>query len=145
MILYLGNSAGLKDADLPHRSKALTLIKDDYHHKHESLKNNFKVCSLCHVILDMNAYYIYQVALGRVSLTSDMWQDPNKRSFMAVTAHWIARGSSNRLELLSALIAFREVEGCHTGNHLGQVLFDIVQDIGIAHKVCIDHAFTLRK
>ena len=102
-------------------------------------------CSLCRIILDMNAYDMYQVALGHVSLTSDMWQDLNKQSFMAVTAHWTARGSSNRLELRSALIAFREVDGCHTGNHLGQILFDIIQDIGIAHKVCIDHAFTLGK
>ena len=64
---------------------------------------------------------------------------------MAVTAHWMAKRETNRLELRSALIAFCEVEGSHTGDNLGCVLFDIVQDIGIAHKVCIYHAFTPKK
>ena len=80
-----------------------------------------------------------------MSLTSDMWSDSNQQSYMAVTAHWMAKGSSSRLELCSALIAFREVEGSHSGENLGQVLFDIVQDIGIAHKVCVYHDFTLEK
>lgn len=64
---------------------------------------------------------------------------------MAVTAHWMARGGTNRLELRSALIAFREVDGCHTGDDLAQVLFDIIQDIGIAHKVCTCRTFTPEK
>jgi len=64
-----------------------------------------------------------------------MWSDVNRRSFMAVTAHWMAKGRTNRLELRSALIAFREVDGSHSGDNLGHVLFNIVQDIGISHKV----------
>ena len=74
-----------------------------------------------------------------------MWSDLNQRSFMAVTAHWMAKGGANRLELRSALIAFREVDGSHTGDNLGHVLYDIIQDIGIAHKVCNCHAFTPKK
>jgi hypothetical protein len=76
---------------------------------------------------------------------SDMWSDPNRQSFMAITAHWMAKGSSNQLELCSALIAFRGVDGCHTGDNLGQILFDIIQDVGIAHKVCAHHVLTLEK
>ncbi len=80
-----------------------------------------------------------------MSLTSDMWSDVNRRSFMAVTAHWMAKGRTGRLELRSTLIAFREVEGCHAGDNLGQILFDIIQNAGIGHKVCIHCAFTPEK
>ena len=64
---------------------------------------------------------------------------------MAVTAHWMAKGRANQLELRSALVAFREVDGCHSGDNLGQYLFDIIQNIGIAHKVCVYRAFTSEK
>jgi hypothetical protein len=64
---------------------------------------------------------------------------------MAVTAHWIAKGVTNQLELRSALIAFREVDGSHSGENLGQVLFKIIQDIGIAHRVCICCTFMPEK
>jgi len=145
LIVYLGNTVGLRDADIPHRSKALTLIKKEYDSKCQSLKNNLKVSLLCYAIPDTKTYCNYQDALGRISLTSDLWSDLNQRSFMAVTAHWMARGSSNQLDLCSALIAFREVDGSHTGDNLGQILFDIIQDIGIVHKVCVHHTFTLEK
>ena len=121
------------------------LIKDEYNSTCLSLKNYLKVCLLCYAILDISTYCNYQDALGHISLTSDMWTDLNQRSFMAVTAHWMAKGDSNQLELRSALIAFREVDGSHSGDNLGQVLFDIVQDIGIAHAVCIYHIFTQEK
>jgi len=71
-----------------------------------------------------------------------MWSDVNRRSFMAVTAHWMAKGGAKQLELRSTLIAFWEVDGSHSGDNLGQVLFDIIQNIGIGYKVCIHHAFT---
>ncbi len=145
MILYLGNAAGLGDADVPHQSKVLILIKKEYDSKHQILKNNLKVRQLCCAILDTSTYCIYQDTLGRISLTSDMWSDPNRQSFMAVTAHWMAKGSSNQLELRSTLIAFQGVDGCHTGDNLGQILFDIIQDVGIAHKVCAHYMLTLEK
>ena len=64
---------------------------------------------------------------------------------MAVTAHWMAKRGTNRLELRSALIAFHEVDGSHTGDNLGNVLFDIIQAVGITHKVHIYRTFTPKK
>lgn len=50
---------------------------------------------------------------------------------MAVTAHYI-----NALgDLAEHLIAFRRVRGRHTGAHVGQVLFSILEDAGITNKV----------
>jgi len=64
---------------------------------------------------------------------------------MAVTAHWMAKGRAKQLELHSALIAFQKVKGSHSRDNLGQVLFDIIQNIGIGYKVCIHHTFTPQK
>jgi hypothetical protein len=63
-----------------------------------------------------------------------MWSDINLRSFMAVTAHWLTR-SGGSLEWKSALIAFRQVDGEHTGSHLAKIFFQILKERDIIHKV----------
>ena len=111
------------------------LITSKYNDEYKNLKTSLQVCTPC---LFVNWFLICsnaQNALGCISLTSDLWSDPNLRSFMAVTAHWMAKGKTNQLELRSALIAFREVVGSHSGENLSHVLFDIIQNAGIADKV----------
>lgn len=51
MIAYLGDAAGLEDTDIPHRSKTLMLITDEYTSKYQSLKNDIMVCPLYRAIL----------------------------------------------------------------------------------------------
>ena len=53
MIAYLGDAAGLEETDIPHRSKALTLITNEYTSKYQSLKNDVMVCPLFCAILDV--------------------------------------------------------------------------------------------
>lgn len=64
-----------------------------------------------------------------------MWSDPNRDSYMAVTAHFMARNEHGRLELRSHLIAFQFVEGAHSGVNLGQHFVKIVEESGFLHKV----------
>ena len=53
------------------------------------------------------------------------------RSFMAVTAHFInARG-----ELKEHLIAFRKIDGQHSGANVGQVLFSVLEEHSILTRV----------
>jgi hypothetical protein len=55
---------------------------------------------------------------------------------MVVTAHWIAWNSSNgSLEWKSALIAFRHVDGVHSGSHLAEIFFKILMEFKIIRKV----------
>jgi hypothetical protein len=72
-----------------------------------------------------------------------MWSDPNMSPFMAVTAHWIEKmtedtptGPQQKLRLRVDLIAFTQVPGRHTGDHLAQVFFFCVDRLKIAGKVC---------
>jgi hypothetical protein len=72
----------------------------------------------------------------------DMWSDPNREPFMAVTAHWIetkaqptVAGSQHSLNLRADLIGFMRVPGHHTGEHLAHALINILDRIGITEKV----------
>jgi hypothetical protein len=78
-----------------------------------------------------------QNALGRISLTTDMWSNPNLAGFKAVMAHFIERNADGNLVEASCLIAFRFVDGSHTGEHLAKIFFDVLIENGILHKVCL--------
>lgn len=77
-----------------------------------------------------------QAAVGRISFTADLWSDPNLRSYLAMTAHWIARDRrSNALELKAALIAFHHVHGKHDGKNLAKVTMELLDRACITTKV----------
>jgi hypothetical protein len=81
---------------------------------------------------------LFQSALGRISFTSDCWSDPNLASFLALTAHFVVR-ENGRLVLQNKLLAFRIVEGSHTGENLARIIFTILKDAGLLGKVCLTH------
>ncbi|KDN33246.1 hypothetical protein RSAG8_13663, partial [Rhizoctonia solani AG-8 WAC10335] len=115
VILYCGQNK-IKEADIPHRSKLAKVAWAMYLLEKETIDAEMKR------------------ALGHISLTSDLWTDPNSRSFMAVTSHYI--GDDGKLK--DRLIAFRKIDGQHTGAHLGQELMDVLLQSGIADNIgCI--------
>lgn len=77
-----------------------------------------------------------QHAVGRVSFTSDIWSDKNRRSYLAITAHWIAKleGTSS-LQLKAALIAFHRLLGSHDGASLAKVVLHLLDRAGVTVKV----------
>jgi hypothetical protein len=71
-----------------------------------------------------------------------MWSDPNLRPYMAVTAHWIepeivqtAEGPVTNLRLRADLIAFHNVPGRHTGEHLANALVFILDRLKLTCRV----------
>ena len=80
--------------------------------------------------------------MGKVSFTMDMWSDPDKKAYMAVTAHSLKSQSlqvSNTLQqsiyLHVDLLGFAHVPGTHSGKHLAEVFLFIINRLNIAHKV----------
>ena len=80
--------------------------------------------------------------MGKISFTTDMWSDFNKKAYMAVTAHWLEKASleaSNRLQpkisLRTDLIGFVHVPCSHTGEHLAEVFLSVINCLKIAKKV----------
>lgn len=76
-----------------------------------------------------------QSSLGRISFTSDIWSDPNLASYMGISVHFCAKDISDRLALLSRLLAFRVVPGSHCGANMARIFFDILEKAGILRKV----------
>ncbi|EUC64353.1 hypothetical protein RSOL_439930, partial [Rhizoctonia solani AG-3 Rhs1AP] len=70
---------------------------------------------------------------GRVSITSDLWSDHTERSFMAVTGHYEKKVKGKNI-LVVELLAFRVVEGTHSGVNLGGILFGILSEYEILGK-----------
>ena len=80
--------------------------------------------------------------MGRISFTLDMWSDPNRTPYMAVTAHWIegvkedtAHGPKLMLKLRSDLVGFEHVPGRHDGAHLGFAFLHVMDYLEVAEKV----------
>jgi len=77
--------------------------------------------------------------MGKVSFTMDMWSDPDRKPYLAVTAHWMERQASytlqHRINLRVDLIGFVYVPGHYTGKHLAEVFLFIINCLQIEKKV----------
>ena len=80
--------------------------------------------------------------MGAISFTMDTWTDLDLKPYMAVTAHWIQKhstqtphGSHETLELHADLIGFMSVPGNHSGDCLAEIFMFIINRLKIAKKV----------
>ena len=88
--------------------------------------------------------------MGKISFTTDMWSDPNRSPYMAITAHWIegitentVNGPKLMLKLRSDLIGFERVPGRHDGEHLAYAFLYVTDNLEITKKVCIIFLFIM--
>ncbi len=67
-----------------------------------------------------------------------MWSRQNLEGYMAVTAHYCNTkdGLGGSLAIESELIAFRRIEGSHTGATLAKELVSVIERVNCLHKVC---------
>jgi hypothetical protein len=76
--------------------------------------------------------------MGKISLTMDIWSDPDRKPYMAVTAHWMECQSlqqQQRINLRIDLLGFVNVSGAHSGDNLATVLLFVIDRFQIADKV----------
>jgi hypothetical protein len=74
---------------------------------------------------------------GQVSLTCDAWQASNTDGYFAVTGHWIEESTPTQWQLKTSLLGFTRVNNAHNGVWLGQILFKVIQRVGIENKVSV--------
>jgi hypothetical protein len=117
-MLYLG-AGKLEDKDIPHRHKMTDSILDAYKKQIAMTKDEL------------------ERAEGRISFTTDLWSDPSLDSYMAVSAHYYVRNEHRQLKRRNGLIAFRFVEGSHTGINLAQNFIKILEELNILGKVSL--------
>ena len=78
--------------------------------------------------------------MGQVSITADAWSDQNRRPFLAMTAHWIAKvEGTSALQLKTALIAFHRLRGRHDGKTLAKTVLKLLDRAEITLKVRLLH------
>ena len=80
--------------------------------------------------------YIFQLAAGKISLTTDLWSDRKLTSFTALTAHFLIL-DGGVLQPRDALIAFHHMKGSHDGVALAKVLIEMTDRMGITDNVCV--------
>ena len=74
--------------------------------------------------------------MGQISFTLDSWSDQNRRSYLAITAHWIAQvEGTSVLQHKSALIAFHCLRESHTGEFLAATVVELLDRAEITTKV----------
>jgi hypothetical protein len=70
----------------------------------------------------------------------DTWSDQNRWSYLAMTAHWIARlKEMGALQLQVALIAFHCLRIGHNGKSLANIAISLLDRAGITVKVRTHH------
>jgi hypothetical protein len=68
----------------------------------------------------------------------DVWSDQNRRSFLAITAHWIIEvEGTSALQLKTALIAFHRLHGRHDGKSLAETVLKLLDRAKITVKVSL--------
>jgi len=66
----------------------------------------------------------------------DIWSDQNRRSYLAITAHWIANDHEmGTLKYRAALIAFHRLRGGHDGKTVGEIVVNLLDRAAITVKV----------
>lgn len=70
-----------------------------------------------------------------MATTADVWSRENLDSHLAITGHYLSRLPNDDIVLKSELLAFRKLEGSHTGANLGKVFVKVLKEVGILHKV----------
>ena len=94
-----------------------------------------KVISL-HVF-SLTSTYQGPMVTGEINLTCDAWQADNTDAYFAVTGHWIEERAPGEWTLEHALLGFAQMNCSHSGTHLGQMLYKILNRLDIVDKVRI--------
>ena len=122
----------LKDSDIPHQTMIQNHMKEIWDEHLKGLEEEIKVRLTCSQ-LTVCSSFVWKVMLGKISVTTDLWTDPNLSPFMVVMAHWIEtkvtqtpEGLQYELKLHAELIGFHCVPSRHDGEHLCQAFLYII-------------------
>lgn len=124
----------LQEKDVPHKSKMRLTILENYRRAMAAIKAELSVSHSSYLLCYLYRCY-YQRALGKVSLTADVWSDKQLRSYLAVTAHYLVEQDGKPV-MKGNLIAFHYLVGKHDGQALAQTVVEMSDRAGITSNVC---------
>lgn len=118
-----------KESDIPHCTKATEAVLQQAEIIQANLAEEIKVSTV--ICVYETLLINYQESPGRISLTFDAWTLKIMTSYLAAMGHWLTA----EWQLCSELISFAEIEGSHSGENMGQILYDILDQYNIRDKV----------
>lgn len=121
----------MKDGDVYHRTKTMGSVQERAKAMEAELDKELEVCTPEFVRSISQLNKALEDCPGKVSLTFDGWTSKIMTAYLAITAHYITAD----WELKSDLLSFQELEGSHSGENIGDVLFNTVVKHGLANKV----------
>jgi hypothetical protein len=68
---------------------------------------------------------------AKVSLALDCWTSPFQQAFMAITVYFLDKDWNYR----EMLLGFEPLHGPHTGNNLSDVLYQLLKERGLLHRI----------
>jgi hypothetical protein len=74
---------------------------------------------------------VLATAKSQVHLSFDAWTSPSSAPLIGICAHFLG----NDLLLKNALLGLKWIEGAHTGETLGRLIAEVIEELGIADKV----------
>ena len=136
LLEYVGEG-NITASDIPSRQRVSAMIVERYLVEYEKMLNEIKVSHSFLSSLHARMMHSSQNAPGHVSFTTDLWSDPNLRSFMAVMAHYATRNEDGNGELITRtqLIAFRHIIGKHDGPGLAKAFLQVLMEFELVHRV----------
>ena len=78
-----------------------------------------------------NMLISYFTSINIVHFTFDLWSSPNHMSLLGLTGHWVGQNG----QLCHALLGLRRLHGAHTGENQSRIVFSIIQEYNLIHKV----------
>jgi hypothetical protein len=70
-------------------------------------------------------------ALSKIHLSCDLWSSPNGYAMCGIAAHFIGHQGTSQ----SVLLALRRMRDAHSGEYIGQVIIDVVEQYGFKSRL----------
>ena len=77
-------------------------------------------------LFSLTSTYQGPMVTGEINLTCNVWQADNTDAYFAVTGHWIEERAPGEWTLKHMLLEFTQMNCLHSGTHLGQMLYKIL-------------------
>jgi hypothetical protein len=108
------------DEHIPHRTEMSQLISTWFQVEYQKMIHEIQVRSIIRCLLGSDRV---SECSRPVSFTDDVWSRGNLHSHFAIKVHYTVRDANGNLVLKTRLVAFRRMEGSHTGGNISNVLY----------------------
>jgi hypothetical protein len=72
-----------------------------------------------------------QAAKSKIHISCDLWTSPNSLTILGIIAHYVDEDG----KLQRSNLALKSIIGDHTGEHLAEIILEVLEEWGIVSKL----------